>query len=171
MTLIPELRVALENAPLQHRTVPRSASWRRRPRLLLTGGSAAVAAALAALILIVSASSSTPPAYALTRHADGTVTLRLYDLSRDIPQLNARLASLGISETVVPMRKGCKYGAPIYPEPGQDAITLRPHHFDLAPGYQGFLAAERLANGRVAYGQGALRPSEIPPCFAPPAHY
>jgi hypothetical protein len=171
MTLIPELRVALENVPLRLRSLPRFASRRWRLRVLLTGGSSALAAALAALILILSASSSTPPAYALTRHADGTVTLRLYDLSRGIPQLNAKLASLGISETVVPIRKGCKYGAPIYPQAAHDTITLRPHHYDLASGYQGFLAAERLANGRVAYGQGALRPSEIPPCFAPPARY
>lgn len=171
MTLIPELRVALENAPLRRRSVPRSAAWRWRPGVLLTASSAALAGAIVAMILVLSASSSTAPAYALTRHADGTVTLRLYDLSRGMSRLNAKLASLGISETVVPIRKGCKYGAPIYPEPGQDTITLRPHHYDLSPGYQGFLAAERLPNGRVAYGQGALRPSEIPPCFAPPARY
>jgi hypothetical protein len=169
MTLIPELRVALENAPLRRRSVPRSASWRRRGLVLLTGGSAALAGAIVAIILVLSASSSTSPAYALTRHADGTVTLRLDDLSRGTPRLNAKLASLGISETVVPIRRSCKIGAPILQEPGQDTITLRPHHYDLAPGYQGYLIAERLPNGRVAYAQGALRPSQIPPCVAPPA--
>lgn len=69
---------------------------RRWPGAAILTASATALAATAVLVLIVSAATSTPPAYALTRHADGTATVTLNDLTRGIPALNARLANLGI---------------------------------------------------------------------------
>lgn len=166
MTLVPELRTELEAAARRH--VARGAT--RRPRWLHAGrGSAllvsAVAAACTIIVLLVGASGSTAPAYALARQADGTFTLKLYTLSRDIPQLNAKLRALGIDETVVPIVDGCPHLAPAYPVSAQETITLRPGHYDLAPGEQGFIAARELGDGRVGLAQGAMPKTDIPPCF------
>lgn len=169
MTLIPELRIELEDAARRkaaqrglHR--PR---WMnaRRPRTSIASGGVALCMIFAVVALLVSATSSTSPAYALTRHRDGSITLRLYTLSRGIPQLNAKLRALGIDETIVPMVKGCPDVVPNYPVNAQVTITLRPHHFDLAPGYQGFIAARLLRDGRVQYAQGAMPRNQIPSCF------
>jgi hypothetical protein len=126
-----------------------------------------LAAAIVALVLVLSASSATSPAYALTPQPDGTATLTLYSLTNDIPALNARLAKMGIDETVVPVTSTCKHVFPIYPVGAPSrTITLRPNHYDLAPGYQGVLAAEVLPSGQIALLQGALKPADIPTCFA-----
>jgi hypothetical protein len=136
----------------------------RRGRALLASGGVAVCGVIAAVVavLLVSATSSPSPAYAL---ADGSYTLRIYTLTGDIPQLNAKLSALGIDETVVPIVKGCPNVVPSYPVNGQLTITLRPNHYDLAPGEQGFLAARVLPEGRLQYIQGAMPANEIPSCF------
>lgn len=172
MTLIPELRTELKGAAGRHQAHGPTL-WPRwmstgRPRMLIASGSVALCLVVGFVgALLVSATSSTSPAYALTRHGDGTVTLKLYTLSRDIGQLNARLRGLGIDETVVPMVKGCPYPVPSYPVNGHQAITLRPNHYDLAPGDQGFIAARLLDDGSVTYAQGAMAKNRIPPCFGP----
>jgi hypothetical protein len=169
MTLVPELRIELQGAAERHAScgARQWPTWSsvRRGRTLLASGGVAVGMIVVVAVLLVSATSSTPPAYALTAHADGSYTLRLYTLSRDIPQLNAKLRSLGIDETVVPMIRGCPYVVPNYPVNGQETITLRPNHYELAPGYQGFIAARLLAHGSVTYAQGAMPKNRIPPCF------
>ncbi len=140
----------------------------RRRRLIAFGGAAtALLAALIVAILLLTATSETSPAYALTRHSDGTLTLKFYRLTTDIPALNARLAKMGIDETVVPVTPQCTNQAPIYPVgSAQSTITLYVGRKYLAPGFQGVLGAERLPNGRIALVQGALEPWAIPSCFA-----
>jgi hypothetical protein len=168
MTLVPELRLEVQEAAERHtsRGASHRPSWRRmrRGRALLASGGVAVCSAIV-VVLLVSATSSPSPAYALTAHADGTYTLRIHTLSRDIPQLNAKLGALGIDETVVPIVKGCPNVVPSYPVNGQLTITLRPNRYDLAPGEQGFLAARVLPDGRLQYIQGAMPANEIPSCF------
>lgn len=173
MTLIPELRADLQAAALRpdRRLVGHGWAKLLRPRLFVATGGLTLAGAIVALVVVLSASSVTSPAYALTRQPDGTITLTLYRLTNDIPSLNARLAQMGIDETIVPVTSTCKYRFPIYPVGGPSStITLRPNHYDLAPGTQGVLAAEALPNGKIALAQGALRPADIPPCFATVAH-
>lgn len=169
MTLVPELRIELQDAADRHvsRDASRWTAWSRVPtgRALLASSGVALCTIVVVAVLLISATSSTPPAYALTGHADGSYTLKLYTLSSGIPQLNAKLRALGIDETVVPMVKGCPYTPPQYPVNGQDTITLRPNHYDLLPGMQGFIAASLLPDGRVSYAQGALPSNGIPPCF------
>ena len=133
----------------------------------MASGGLTLAGAIVALVLVLSASSATSPAYALTSQSNGAYTLTLYRLTNDIPALNAQLAQMGIDETIVPVTSTCTYQFPIYPVGGPNfTITLRPDHYDLAPGYQGVLAAEPLPDGKIALAQGALKPADIPPCFA-----
>jgi hypothetical protein len=172
MTLIPELRADLRAAALRpDRRLAHRWTKLLRPKLFVATGGLTLAGAIVALVLVLSASTATSPAYALTRQPDGTITLTLYRLTNDIPALNARLAQMGIDETIVPVTSTCTYQFPIYPVGGPSfTITLRPHHYDLAPGYQGVLAAEALPSGKIALAQGALKPADIPPCFATVAH-
>jgi hypothetical protein len=172
MTLIPELRADLQAAALRpDRRLAHRWTTRRRPKLFMATGGLTLASAIVAVVLVLSASSATSPAYALTRQPDGTIKLTLYRLTNDIPTLNTRLAQMGIDTTIVPVTSTCKYQAPIYPVGGPSyTITLRPHHYDLAPGYQGVMAAQVLPNGKIALAQGAMKPAEIPPCFATVAH-
>jgi hypothetical protein len=86
MTLIPELRIELQDAAKRH-AARGAAHWpqwmsMRRSRILIASGGGALCMILVVVVLLVSATSSTSPAYALTRHGDGTVTLKLYTLSR-----------------------------------------------------------------------------------------
>jgi hypothetical protein len=171
MTLVPELRQEVQEAAERHasRGASHRPTWRdvRRGRALLASGGVAVCGMVVAVVavLLVSSTSSPSPAYALAERADGSYTLKIFTLSRDIPQLNEKLSALGIDETVVPIVEGCPNAVPSSPVNGQAMITLRPNHYDLAPGDQGFLAARVLPDGRLRYVQGAMPPNEIPSCF------
>lgn len=132
-------------------------------------GSTATAAAVAVIVatLLLTATSATAPAYALTRHSDGTLTRKFYRLTNDIPALNARLVRMGIDTTVVPVTPQCMNQAPIYPiGSAQSTVKLYVGRKYLPPGYQGVLGAERLPTGKIALVQGAMEPWEIPSCFA-----
>jgi hypothetical protein len=171
VTLVPELRREIHDAASRQasRGIPGRLDQSRQRRggtLRARGGLAFGGAVIAVVaVLLISATSSTSPAYALTAHGDGSYTLRIYTLSHDIPQLNAKLASLGIDETVVPIVDGCHTTVPNSPISGQTTIILRPNHYDLAPGDQGFVAARVLPNGQAQYAQGAMAAGTIPACF------
>lgn len=172
MTLIPELRADLRAAarrPDRRLTLRRSKFM--PPRLLMASAGLTLAAAISAVVLVLSATSDTSPAYALVRQPDGTITLRLYRLTGDLHALNARLARMGIDETIVPVTPACKYQAPIYPV-GNASTTIKLYRGRqyLAPGDQGVMAAEALPDGKIALVQGAMKPADIPPCFATVAH-
>ena len=73
-----------------------------RPVLLTAGASGlAVAATVGTLV-----AGGGTPAYAVTAHPDGTVTLAVYEQS-GIAQANAKLHKLGDRVVVVPVRSGC----------------------------------------------------------------
>jgi hypothetical protein len=97
--------VRRHGADLAQITRPRAKRARQaRPRLL-AGTSFALAVAGAAVALVLSAASS-PPAFAVSRNADGTVTVTLQKLEA-IGGANARLAALGIRARLVEMTTGC----------------------------------------------------------------
>ena len=77
---------------------------RARPRLL-AGTSIGLAVAGTAAALVLSAASS-PPAFAVSRNSDGTVTVILQKLAA-IHGANAKLAALGIRARVVVVSTGC----------------------------------------------------------------
>jgi hypothetical protein len=74
-----------------------------RPALMTAGaGGVAVAAAVGTLV----AAGGGSPAYALTTHPDGTVTLAVYQTS-GIAGANSKLHQLGDRVVVVPVEPGC----------------------------------------------------------------
>ncbi len=139
---------------------------RKRPTML-TAGATALAAATAAAVFLVSATTSTPPAYALTRNHDGSLTVTIHNLATATPQLNARFKRLGIDETVIPVRATCPTKGLIdYPGARMaESLTFYPHHAYLARGWAGVLSAEQLPHDRVALTIGAMKPP-LPSCFS-----
>ena len=82
---------------------------KRRLRLnrpgLIAGIGAALAAGAAAIVIALGASSPTP-AYAVTRHPDGQVTVTL-NLITSIGALNTKMEAMGLPVRAVPTVKGC----------------------------------------------------------------
>jgi hypothetical protein len=79
--------------------VPAMRARRTRPRRrLVAGGTLGLAAVGAALTLALGAASS-PPAFAVTRNDDGSVTVQINELQA-LPQANAKLTAMGIREQV-----------------------------------------------------------------------
>ena len=87
----------------------RARRTRRRPRVL-AGGTLGLAGVGAALVLALG--GSTAPAFAVTKTADGSVLVKLsYNANQNLPQVNARLAAMGLHEGVtIYMASG---GAPV----------------------------------------------------------
>ena len=87
-------RTTMPAAPKRHLTA--------RPVLLTAGaGGAAVAAAVGTLV-----AGGAAPAYAVTTHPNGTVTLAVYQAS-GIAGANSKLHDLGDRVVVVPVQAGC----------------------------------------------------------------
>lgn len=143
----------------------RTRNRRRAP--ILAASATALGATTVAAVLLLSATTATPPAYALTRNADGSVTVTINDIATAVPQLNAKFRQMGIDETVIPVQSGCPTpGLVNYPgATTTESLTFYPNHAYLAPGYDGVLAAEQLSNGEVALTIGAMTPP-LPSCFS-----
>jgi hypothetical protein len=147
---------------------PITRQGRRRP-LLVGGGAATVAGATVAAVLAISASTGAPPAYAMTQNADGSITVTINDLATAAPELNAKFASMGVQETVVPVEASCPNVSHFlfaYPHATMtESITFIPGRKWLAPGFTGVIAAEQLPNGEVAMMIGAIKPP-VPSCYS-----
>ena len=81
------------------------------------------------MVLLVSVTASTPPAYALTRNPDGSITVTFNDLQAAIPQLNARFAAIGVDETVIPITQELSdaLAVPAFPQADSgDKLTFTP---------------------------------------------
>ncbi|HST26293.1 MAG TPA: hypothetical protein VLJ76_09890 [Gaiellaceae bacterium] len=113
--LLHELRNAVEQQPVDRgRRRPL-----RRPRLALAGGLAAgLAVAAGAGVFLLS--GGTQAAYAVTKHADGTITVEIDSLS-DASGLEAKLKAAGVSAVVqyLPVGKACQ--KPWFTPAGADA--------------------------------------------------
>jgi hypothetical protein len=162
-----ELWTHLVDAHGADRAVLPTAESRRRPRAIVAAVGAIAVAVTVAVVLALSATTGTPPAYALTQHADGTVTVTVHDIATAIPALNARFAQMGIAETVIPVRAGCPTRGLIrYPGASMStSLTLRSGRRNLNPGFTGVLAAERLPDGQIGLTVGATRPP-VPSCYS-----
>jgi hypothetical protein len=73
----------------------------RRLVLAASAGGLAVAATAGSLVAV-----SGTPAYALTTHSNGTISLAVYK-EAGIAQANAKLQAIGAKVVVVPVRAGC----------------------------------------------------------------
>ncbi|MBV9944353.1 MAG: hypothetical protein JO262_19645 [Solirubrobacterales bacterium] len=148
---------------------------RARPRLL-AGSSVALAAAVAAVALLLSAASS-PPAFAVSRNADGTVTVTLQQFAA-IHGANAKLAALGIRARLVEVTTGCAVKAlpptavhamevaqsrAIGDAPQVAVTRLDPRK--IPPGKWQVIPTYRVA-GTVHVEKGHLMQGQAPACFS-----
>lgn len=150
---------------------------RRHSRLL--AAAATLAAAAVALALWLGGGSS-QPAYAVTQHADGTVTVTIRTLV-GVQGADAKLAELGVPIRTVAVEAGCRvnprelHPARISPKlveqlrrgarPGAASVEVQP---DAIPGgYTLLLAARRL--GHEIGLHEALYKGSAPPCLPLPA--
>jgi hypothetical protein len=122
---------------------------RRPPRRVVAAAAAGLAAAGAAL-LVALGTSGTPPAYAVDRHADGTVTVTINRVE-GIRGANARLEALGIRVRAVPFVAGC---AGIQTATGAPAAMLRALKF--ARARAGTIMSVRIAPWRLQRGKVAV---------------
>jgi hypothetical protein len=144
---------------------PTVAAKRHRPALI-TGTVLATAGALAATVLAFTATTSAPPAFAVTAHQDGTVTVTLNDISA-VTALNAELARDGIRARAIPLTADCPTHGFVNPmpsgtNPSTYTITLVPR--EIPAGYTAVVAAGQDPSGRIELLQGALRPP-VPACL------
>src|ERR1700679_1232548 len=101
MTLVPELRADLRAAAMRpDRGLAHFWTKLRRPKLFVATGALTIAGAIVAVVLVLSASSATSPAYAVTTHPDGSVTITLRDVATGIPAVSAKLHKLGYDVAV-----------------------------------------------------------------------
>jgi hypothetical protein len=166
-----------------------------RRALLAAGGGGVAAAAAAAGVLIAAAAGGAPghsanlaggttPAYALTTHSNGTITLAVYQQS-GIAAANARLRALGDRQVyVVPVGAGCP-GMSSLPAP---AVPLNGKHLSVQSGVSAggsvtvdakgipagdilVVAVETASNGntRTSLGAGQLTTAPAPSCVSLPA--
>ena len=173
--------VRRHGADLAEITSPAARRARRaRPRLL-AGTTAALAGVATAAALLLSAASS-PPAFAVSRNADGSITVSLHQIAA-IHAANARLAALGIRAKLVEVTPGCAYRA--LPPAAIHAMALARRatargapqvsiaRFDpreIPAGKWRVLPAWPVA-GHASIAPGRLAAGSVPPClsFLPPA--
>ena len=129
---------------------------RLRPRLAL--GTAAVAAMACVALGLVLGSAATPPAFAVTRHSDGTVTVRIMRLT-GIPGANRRLAKLGVPVRLVRAVTMARYVSKLHvcqgpPSGTVHTITVNPAAIPrrglLLVGVNRSVHVARLANVRLS---------------------
>ncbi|WP_439660917.1 hypothetical protein ACSHWB_05040 [Lentzea sp. HUAS TT2] len=150
----------VEEAPEQHR---RSA----RPLLAAAG---VLAVAGAATVAIVSGDSE---AYAVTKNADGSVTVTIRDI-KGVDAANAKLREYGIGAKAVPMSRDCAeldetkmdlLGDYVLPRISDDgSVTMSPG--DIPAGYSVLLGVSNLPNRNTGLGfTGPIR-NPAPDCLA-----
>jgi hypothetical protein len=165
-----------EHGPALEQISPRAHPRRRvteRWSLLAGGGTLAAAAAVAGAL----AAGSASPAYAVTRNADGTITLAVYQRS-GFAGANARLRQLGDKQVVVvPVEAGC----PRPPAPAVSALGDRittgiapSGNGSVTVNAQGIPAGDILVVGVETSGQTRLSVATLtsppaPSCISMPA--
>jgi hypothetical protein len=113
--------------PTRRRT--RLRGRRTRPRVLAAGTVAAVAAGTI-LALLLSATTS-PPAFAVNRNPDGTVTVKLIKLS-GVAGANQKLAAIGVRAKIVTAWEAARFVKGQHPCQGKPAGAVRTLTFDPA---------------------------------------
>lgn len=114
-TALEERRLTELKQYVANRAMPSPEPARRGPRRYTRPALALGAAAAAATAALVAVSGTGTPAYAVTRSADGTVTITLTDF-RDTTQLSQELKQLGVPAAVyyIPQGEYC-YQASAHP--------------------------------------------------------
>lgn len=122
----------------------------RAQRRLLAGGTVGLAGAGTVLALVLSAASS-PPAFAVSRNSDGSVTLIFRQLTA-IRQANVRMAQMGIPVRAVAVQADCA--------PAKSAATLTAWRNVRAAHAQTLIAR---GNALPALADARIETAKIPP--------
>jgi len=174
-------------------SAPRRHTATRRALLAVGGGGVAVAAAAGALVATAGANGAghgadvaagSTPAYAVTPHANGTITLAVYQKA-GIAGANAKLHELGDSQVyVVPVGAGCpsisSLPAPAVPLNGKypsvqstrsvgGKVTVNAH--GIPAGDILVVGFETTVNGKMitSFGSARLTSAPAPSCVSLPA--
>ena len=128
-------------------------------------------------LVVLGSTTAAPPAYAVTRHANGSITITLNELTHGIPELNARLRQLGIATTVIRITSDCHSrdgsgNLVMHPDPlveYNSSISMTytrraARRHPATPGFHYVLAAKRLPDGKLLGFIGALK-APIPSCL------
>jgi hypothetical protein len=87
------------------------------------------AAALGAAVVLLFGATTTPPAFAVNRNPDGTVTVKLIKLS-GVGAANRRLAAIGVRARIVTAIEAATFVKGQHPCQGKPAGTVRTITFD-----------------------------------------
>ena len=150
----------VEEAPEQRR---RSA----RPLLAVAGALAIAGAATVAI------SGTSSEAYAVTKNADGSVTVTIRDI-KGVDAANAKLREYGIGAKAVPMSRDCAaldetkmdlLGGYVLPRVSDDgSVTMSPG--DVPAGYSVLLGVSNLPNRNTGLGYTGPIRNPAPDCLA-----
>ncbi len=180
MRAAPRATAALASSVTATRTATPRAHRLPRPALF-TGSALGIAGLATAGVLAL---TGAPPAFAVTKNADGTVNVSLSDLS-DLPALNQELAQDGIPVTAVPISASCSATGALNNPSGEqmpsisaghqepsDVVTIDPSQ--IPSGDIGVLGASLAASGQIELVFGETTPP-APSClnsaaFTPPRH-
>jgi hypothetical protein len=148
----------------------------RRPLLIAAGGAGLAAAAVGGVL----AAGGGTPAYAVTAHSNGTVTVAVYQKS-GIAGANAKLRQLGDGQVfVVPVEPGCPSMSSLPPPPVSPAGQMISTSIGSSGGSvtvsaQGIpagdimvVATESDVNG-ASFGASTLTSAPAPSCVSIPA--
>jgi hypothetical protein len=140
-----------------------------RPLLVAAGALAIAGAATVA----VTTSGNTPEAYAVTKNADGSVTVTIRDI-KGIDPANAKLREYGIGAKAVPMSRDCApldeskmdllgdYELPRINE-ADGSVTMSPG--DVPPGYTILLGISNMPNRGTGLGFTGPHRDPAPDCL------
>ena len=137
---------------------------RRRARPRILAGTTLALAGLAAALTLVFTAASSPPAFAVTRNHDGTVSVKIMRLS-GLPEANARLAAMQIHVKLVQVKAHC--GRPVrLPAPPHQVLQTRIKPWKIARGHTLVLGVQRAHRTlRLAKGRAVVGP--VPACVPP----
>lgn len=143
----------------------RAGSLLRSGRAKLLAGSSAALAMLAGAAVFVIAGAASSPAFAVTTHADGSVTVTI-DQIAGIAAANAQLTSLGIPAVVIPMTSSCQSTVDVVrigvSNPATATETIVPN--TIPQGDTAILAAAQTSTGTVELGLAEVR-GAVPTCL------
>jgi hypothetical protein len=158
------------------REAPAPARRRARPIWATTGLATAAAAVTGAFVLFGTGAS---PAYAVTRNADGTVSVSVAKAS-GIGAANAKLKAMGVRAVVVRVGDGCPGldSLIVHDDPGGPVqTTVRGHdgHIDsITVNASGIPADETMilafqSDGGATFGSSGFVTGPVPACVSLPA--
>ncbi|MGZ4214740.1 MAG: hypothetical protein ACXVH1_02315 [Solirubrobacteraceae bacterium] len=102
---------------------------RARPRVLAAGTAAAVA--VGTMLALLLGATTSPPAFAVNRNPDGTVTVKLIKLS-GVAGANQKLAAIGVRAKIVTALEAARFVKAQHPCQGKPAGAVRTITFDPA---------------------------------------